>query len=215
MAIKLLALSGIDGAGKSTQLNLIQEDFEKNGESVVYLWTRGGNTPGVNGLKALLRKLAGKNLPASGHSVRRDKMLGKGWVQRVWLILAIVDLFRIYSISIRWWLSRGKVVVCDRYLWDTLIDFKIMFPAVAVEGWLLWRLLVWFTPVPDEAVLLMIPLHLSEKRCLEKYEPFPDTTERRERRYGLYAAAADQKYWRVVDSTRAISAVFADIMGRR
>lgn len=207
-----IALGGIDGAGKSTQLDLIQNDLESQGESVIYLWTRGGNTPGINGLKALIRKLAGNKLPPSGHSAKRDQMLEMGWIQKAWLILAILDLLRIYSINIRWWRFRKKSVVCDRYLWDTLIDFKIMFPKVDVESWLIWKLLVWCSPVPDRAVLLMIPLNLSEQRCLQKYEPFPDTPERRKRRYKLYQSHRNSEHWKVIDATRPILDVYEEIM---
>ena len=209
---KFITISGIDGAGKSTQLNLIKEYFEKNGKSVIYLWSRGGSTSGINILKALIRKLAGKKLPPPGHSVKRDQMLDKVWIQRVWLILAILDLLRIYSIALRWGLFRGKVVICDRYLWDTLIDFKIMFPNMDVKNWLLWKILVRCTPVPEKAILLMIPLTLSEKRCLQKYDPFPDTPERRKERYELYGTISKLKHWDVIDSNRSIAVVFEDIM---
>ena len=212
MNTKFIVLSGIDGAGKSTQLDLIKKYFEEHEQSVISLWTRGGNTPGINALKALLRKLAGKKLPPSGHSLKRDQMLEKGWIQRMWLILAILDLLRIYSITLRWWLFRGKVVICDRYLWDTFIDFKIMFPNIDVKNWLLWKILVRCTPVPGKSVLLMIPLSLSEKRCLQKYEPFPDTPERRKQRYELYETTSKLKHWDIIDSTSSISTVFEDIM---
>lgn len=213
MNTKFIALSGIDGAGKSTQLDLIKKHFEKNEQPVISLWTRGGNTSGINALKALIRKLAGKKLPPSGHSIKRDQMLEKAWIQRVWLILAIMDLIRIYSVVLRWWLFKGKVVICDRYLWDTYIDFKIMFPNIDVKNWMLWKFLVWLTPVPDKAVLLMIPLDLSEKRCLQKYEPFPDTPQRRKKRYELYKNTSKLKHWDVIDSTNSKDEVFRAIMG--
>lgn len=212
MSSSFIALSGIDGAGKSTQLELIRSHLEDRGDSVIYLWTRGGNTPGTVAVKSLLRKLAGKKLPPSGHSNQRDDMLRKGWIQRLWLTLAILDLIRIYGICIRWWLFLGKSVVCDRYLWDSLIDFKVMFPDIDIERWLFWKLLAWCTPVPDRSVLLMIPIEVSEARCLQKYEPFPDTPERRKLRYHFYKIASKFKYWDVIDSTRPVDIVFSDIL---
>ena len=212
MNTKFIALSGIDGAGKSTQLSLLKERFEKSGGSVICLWTRGGNTPGSNAVKAFIRRIAGKSLPPSGHSSKRDEILQKGWIQRVWLVLAILDLIRIYGVLVRWWVFRKKSIICDRYLWDTFIDFQIMFPTIDIGNWFLWKILVWCTPVPDRAILLMIPLDLSEKRCLEKYEPFPDTPERRRRRYELYEGASNNAYWDVVDSTRSVDSVFSDII---
>ena len=212
MTKKFIALSGIDGAGKSTQLELIKAHLENQGDEVIYLWTRGGNTPGTNAVKAMLRKFAGKKLPPSGHSDKRDLILSQGWVQRLWLALAIVDLLRIYGFCIRWWLFLGKSVVCDRYLWDSLIDFKVMFPSINIEQWLLWKILVWCTPVPSRSVLLMIPLKISEARCLQKYEPFPDTPERRKQRYHFYKVASKLDYWDAIDSTRPVNKVFLDII---
>jgi thymidylate kinase len=208
----LIAVSGIDGSGKSTQLELVKQHFENKGKTVHYLWTRGGSTPGINAIKALSRKLAGKKLPPPGYSKKRDEMLGRGWIQRVWLSLAILDLMRIYCISIRWWILRGKVVICDRYLWDTQIDFEIMFPHIKIEDWLLWKILVRLTPVPDKPVLLMIPSKMSADRCAQKYDPFPDTPERRRQRYELYKTASILDRWKVIDATRSVTAVFGDIV---
>lgn len=213
MDTRLIALSGIDGAGKSTQLNLIKKHFEKNGKSVICLWTRGGSTSGINGLKDFIRKFAGKRLPPSGHSNKRDQMLKKLWIQRLWLSLAILDLLRIYTILLRWWFVRGKLVICDRFLWDTLIDFKLMFPGVLVKDWLLWKILVWFTPVPDKSVLLIIPLNESEKRCSQKHDPFPDTPIMRKERYKLYETESNMHHWEVIDSTMSVNLVFEKIIG--
>ena len=74
---KLISLSGIDGSGKSTQLKLIQNYFKDRNQKFIKLWTRGGNTPGIDMLKNVARKIAGKKLPKSGRSVKRDQMLKK------------------------------------------------------------------------------------------------------------------------------------------
>ena len=207
----LIALSGIDGAGKSTQLDLIKKNLESNNQKVISLWTRGGNTPGINLAKNFLRKIAGKKLPASGRSSKRDEMLGNFWIQRLWLTLAIIDLMRIYGINIRLFLFTGNFVVCDRYLWDTLIDFKIMFPKIQIENWFIWKLLVWVSQVPKKSVLLIIPEKISEERCAKKYEPFPDTPKRRATRFRLYKNASKNGYWDVIDATKSVNQVFTAI----
>jgi dTMP kinase len=118
---------------------------------------------------------------------------------------------RIYAVNIRWKLWRGTTVICDRYLWDTLIDFKIMFPDVCIEKWILWKILAWCSPVPSVEYLLMIPIETSEKRCLQKYEPFPDTPERRSRRYRLYKEILNLNKWTVIDATQTAETVFVEI----
>jgi thymidylate kinase len=207
-----ITFSGIDGAGKSTQIELLKDHFHRQGVSTKYLWSRGGYTTLISTLKNVCRCLAGKRLPASGVSEQRDQMLRKGRVQKIWLSLAILDLIREYGIHVRWWLLRGRTVVCDRYLWDTLLDFKIAFPDVQVERWFLWKMLARLTPFPDVEFLLTIPLEESERRCKIKFDPFPDTPEQREQRYMLYQKYSKMGYWHIVDASRPIDDVFAGIV---
>ena len=211
---KFIVLSGIDGSGKSTQLDLIKDYYIKNGKSVINLWTRGGSTPGINALKSFIRKFAGKRLPPAGHSEKRDRMFATSWVQNVWITLSILDLLRIYSISVRWWSLTRRVVICDRYLWDTYIDFTIMFPNINIDDWFLWKLLVKCSPAPQKSALLMISMELSEERCSNKFDPFPDTPEIRKIRYQLYKAASNKKHWDVINASESIDSVFRNIMNK-
>ena len=208
---KLISLSGIDGAGKSTQILLIQNYYTKINHPFINLWTRGGNTPGIDFLKFIARKIAGKKLPPSGHSVKRDQIFTKRWVQKLWLTLAIIDLSRIYAFNVRWNLLIGRSVICDRYLRDTLIDFKIAFPNFDIEKWILWKFLLFVTPNPSVEYLLMIPIKLSEERCLQKYEPFPDTPQRRKTRFKLYDELSKYNKLVVLDATQNIENVFDKI----
>ena len=211
MKNKLISLSGIDGAGKSTQILLIQNYYKSKKQPFINLWTRGGNTPGIERLKFIARKIAGKKLPPSGHSIKRDQMFKKKWIQKLWLTFAIIDLLRIYALNIRWNLLIGRVVICDRYLRDTLIDFKINFPNLEIEEWILWKFLRFVTPKPSVEYLLMIPIRLSEERCLKKYEPFPDTPERRKIRFKLYKELSKSNKLLVIDATKNIENVFETI----
>ena len=54
--IMLIAVSGIDGSGKSTQLGLVKQYYENKGKTVLTLWTRGGSTPGINAIKNFIRR---------------------------------------------------------------------------------------------------------------------------------------------------------------
>jgi thymidylate kinase len=119
---------------------------------------------------------------------------------------------RVYGLNVRWWRLRGRTVICDRYLWDTLIDFRLNFPAEDVERWWLWRLLVRLSPQPDASFLLMIPVKESLRRSQEKDEPFPEPEEKRRQRYAQYQQLQQEGVWSVVmDATRPVDQVWAEI----
>ena len=201
----LIVFSGIDGAGKTTQIERLLAQLRDEGRAPVYLWSRGGYTPLFNALKSLLRRLSGKRLvPESGRSPQRKRSLSRPVVRKVWLTLALLDLILLYGLVLRWWRWRGRPIVCDRYLWDTLVDFRLNFPQEQVETWLLWRLLRRAAPRPDAAFLLLVPVEESVRRSHLKDEPFPDSPDVLAKRLGQYQTLAEKGHWQVLDGRRAI-----------
>ena len=47
----MIAFSGLDGAGKSTQIDLVAKKHNSKGSKSLILWARGGYTPGMRILK--------------------------------------------------------------------------------------------------------------------------------------------------------------------
>ncbi len=209
----LIAFSGLDGAGKSTQIDLLMKVLQEKGHALAYLWVRGGYTPVFNILKSLVRQITrGKALPPSGRNQARSQAFTKPWVRYVWLRLSLLDLILTYGIRVRWWLIFGKTVVCDRYIWDTLIDFRLNFPMEAVEESWLWRALVRIAPKPDVAFLMIIPVEESIRRSKLKKEPFPDSAEVLAARCEQYLSLRSQSGWIVVDGAQDVQHVSAQIL---
>lgn len=182
----LLTFSGLDGAGKSTQICLLVDWFKNHGSKVDCLWARGGYTPGFESLKHILRLLIGKALPTQGKSVSRQKKLERPWIAKLWLTIAIIDLIFFWGGYLRFQRLRGHVVICDRYLDDTKLDFKKNFPQINFETMFVWRLVKWITPTPDVSILLWVPVEKSVERSLFKNEPFPDDIQTLQWRLSSY-----------------------------
>ena len=202
----LTVFSGLDGAGKSTQIDILIESLQKQGGHPIYLWTRGGYTPLFGLAKTFIRWLSrGRVVPASGHSSTRTQAFSNPWKRRLWLTLAILDLIFVYGLQVRWQRWRQRSVICDRYIWDTLVDFRLNFPQEQIESWVLWRLLDAVTPQPDTAFLLLIPVTESVRRSQLKNEPFPDSAETLAKRLAQYETLAKNGYWLKLDGRSSIS----------
>ena len=112
----LILFSGIDGGGKSTQIERLTSVLrERWGEPVVF-WSRGGYTPGFERLKRGLRRGTGSTImPPAGRSAERSRSLRRPWIRRAWLALAVLDLLWWYGVRVRGWRRRGRAVILDRY----------------------------------------------------------------------------------------------------
>jgi len=207
----LITFSGLDSSGKSTQIQLLMDRLRQGGRRPIYIWSRGGYTPLLERSKSLLRRLPGRVIPPPGKNPQRVRALGKGGVRRLWLLLALLDLLWVYGVQLRWWRWRGQAVVCDRYLWDTLVDFHLNFPLERVGRWWLWRLLVRVSPQPDVAFLLLIPVEESVRRSDVKGEPFRDPPEVLAQRLARYQALAQEGYWQVMDGQRSVDDLAGEI----
>jgi len=76
----IVTFSGMDGAGKTTQINKLISNLENNKKDVSYIWARGGYTPGFELLKKIIRKVFRKSVPEAGHSIARKNIISRPYV---------------------------------------------------------------------------------------------------------------------------------------
>jgi thymidylate kinase len=210
----VVALSGIDSSGKSTQRERLVEALRRSGYAPVTLWTRPGYTPGLEALKHFSRALRGRGRArdervsgAPGRYPRRAANLGSPLRRRLWLAAALLDLLWWYGVRVRLWKILGRAVVCDRYLLDCLVDFRVNFPDDPVERGLLWRWLARISPRPDAAFCLMIPTALSLERSRGKARFHREGADVLERRRLQYLAASEELRVRVLEGTQGVDAI--------
>jgi thymidylate kinase len=178
--------SGLDCSGKSTQIELLKKSFTEKGQKTIVFWSRGGYTPGFQKLKDIIRKFIGKKLPKPGHTPQRDKALSNPFIRKVWLTIAMLDLIYYYSIYLRVNKLLNYNIICDRYLMDTNIDFKLTYPMEKTDKWFLWKVLKLSALKPDFHFVSTIPVSESVIRSKFKFEPYPDSPETLNLRLELY-----------------------------
>ena len=212
MQIKLITFGGLDSAGKSTQIDKVINYLNLKKQKVRLVWSRGGYTPIFHGIKVLLRKLNPNVIPNPGESKRREKTFNKKWIRYIWIQLALIDMIFLYSIYFRILNVLGYIIIADRYIWDTFVDFKMKFRKDSFESYFLWKTLLVLLPKPDISFLIVIPVEVSLERSNKKNEPFSENLETRKNRIKIYEKLIDKDKWNIlVDGTRSIDEVWGEI----
>lgn len=117
----IVTFSGVDGAGKSTIIEIVKENIEtKYRKKVVLLRHRPGVLPILSAIKhgkSKAEKIAGKTLPRQGKNRSPlSSTLRFSYYYLDYLIGQIYVYFR--------YILRGKIVLYDRYYFDFINDAK-------------------------------------------------------------------------------------------
>lgn len=155
-----IVLEGLDGAGKSTQIKRLRALFEERGAECAYLHFPRFDAPIYGELIA--RFLRGEFGSASEVDPYLVALLYAG---------DRADAAQ----TIRRWLSEGKVVILDRYLYSNIGYQCAKLPAGKERD----RLMQWILdleygyhgiPKPDLSLFLDVPFSFTERKLTEQRE---------------------------------------------
>ena len=208
----LIAISGVDCSGKTTQLERLAERLRREGYSTRVFWYRPGYSKNLDALRSIIRSIRRDALPPPGPNARRDAVFRDPRIKAAWIAVALADTLVELSLRLRYALTRGEVLLCDRYLFDGLLDLQLRFPnALPNRAELILKSLC---PCPDLHLLLSMPWEDVEVRRNQKNEPFPDPENLRSKRYDAYRTLAQSPGTTVVDATGTIDSVHDVIWSR-
>lgn len=218
----VVALSGVDCAGKSTQCELLEEHLRALGYEPARVWTRAGYTPGLKVVKGWLRRLKGRKPRAERTGVsetpsqypRRAANLPNRFQRWLWVTSALLDLLWVYGVQLRLGRASGEAVLCDRYLLDCMVDFRVNFPGDGIEERLLFRLLRRVAVRPDVSLCLLVPAELTMARSRDKQRFHWETLEVLERRHAQYRELARELGILAYDGERPSAEIAADVRAR-
>ncbi len=197
----LIVFSGIDSAGKSTQIDLLRKHYLTNIIRHKVIWSRGGYTTGFETIKNIMRFFFRKKLPDPGRNKNRQEMFDKKSVSKIWYLFAMLDLIRLYAITFRIYRFFGVTIIADRYLWDTYVDYKMSLKNINLEKSILWKLAVFLSPKTDKSILLFVSPEVSFQRSIDKSEPHFDSLEVRKSRIEIYTKLASNHKWNLTLNT--------------
>ncbi|WP_446666120.1 dTMP kinase [Flexivirga sp. B27] len=194
-----IAFEGGDGAGKTTQIDLLRARLTAQGRDVVVTREPGGTELGV--------------------SIRQVLLHGDDVAPRAEALLFAADRAHHVATVVRPALQRGAVVLQDRYL-DSSVAYQgagRQLDPVEIK-----RLSLWATEdlLPDLTVLLDVTAHDGRARrgaVHDRLESEEDDFHNRVREHYLQLAAADPDRYLVVDASlprEEIAAIVAERVER-
>lgn len=163
----LICFIGIDGSGKTTQAKALSESLARSGINTGYVWSRFE--------PKLIKPLVAiaKGLFFRGKDVFRDyagyvntkRNLSKNTVLlATYQYLLLFDYFLQIFQRVKVPLMRGKVIVCDRYIHDTVADLAVDYGYSDEQVQKTLRSYLRLFPKPDLVFLLDLPEELAYQR---------------------------------------------------
>ena len=122
----IICIIGPDGVGKTTQARLLQKKFERDGTPHKYVWLRRNHKISLP-LLAFARVIGlsrVKQLKNGGKIVYHDfnKLRPVAFLYQFTLF---VDILLSLLVKVHIPLLLGKSVICDRFIYDTLVDLVV------------------------------------------------------------------------------------------
>ena len=192
----IIVFSGIDGCGKSTQIERLTDHFDLSDTKYKILWVRPGSTPFILFMKSIARLLF-KSLPKGGRSDKRETLLRQSKIGKIWFYLSFVELLYIFKIKPPILTLFGYKLIFDRYILDSIIDYEIMLDKRLFNNKFVKNLLGSNKNIVK--IYLEIPIKDSIYRCERKWEPFPDTEQEKIVRFKLYKDYIDKLNYVKID----------------
>lgn len=189
----IVSFSGIDSAGKTTQIDHLYRHCQDNGIGVKKVWSKARGTPGVLFLKELVRR--DRKMDADQKKEYRKNVFRNPRKQKLLYIASMLDLCWYWGIFYRILGAVTPILICDRYLWDTYVEINQDFPDVDIDRSRLWKLVKWIAPTPKVSFVFVIPAEVSLSRDHQKNAAGIEDIALKEKKIATYMACIRNGCW--------------------
>jgi thymidylate kinase len=160
----LICIIGVDGTGKTTHANMLVNFFKKNGIPCRYVWFRFFHFLSLP-LLAYCRLFGLTIYEANnGEKIGRHEFYKSKTISILYPYVLFIDMLPAYLFKIILPLNLGSVIICDRFIFDTLVDLMINLNNFSINKTIIGRLYLMLVPKNTKVVLLDLNESIIRKR---------------------------------------------------
>lgn len=204
----LIALVGMDGSGKSANLNMMKTDPDF--ADTAFLWVRWEPRLLKPAYFLLNKKQKTKSISLNESYNKKagtkSKVFKNPLIRNVWLRLAILDYTLQFRGKTKKTLKSGNNVVFDRYYLDLFIDQGINFDSTPHQIENMIRKYAYLYP----KMLDTIYIRVHPEVCFTRKNDIPNI-DYLNRRWNIYEHLSKAFSWTVVDGEQPFEEVYAQI----
>jgi len=172
----LIAFSGLDGSGKTEHSQALLDAFKICEINPRYVWSRAGSLPLTNAMNKCIKYIRRKDKKKLNVNNSNTYLTRNKFKVALWIIINYVDIILYYFFKIKIPLIFGKVVISDRYIYDSIVDLEYLKGSKNCNR-ILYKILGYLTPSPDilffldldPAIILNRGRVESKDQLLDKY----------------------------------------------
>lgn len=204
----LICFIGIDGSGKTTLAKELVRNLNNNGKKFRYVYARFEPLI-LKPFMIIARKLILNNNPRNyiDYSNKKKEAIRKyGLLSKVYQKILLFDYILQLLFKVKIPLLFGRNIVCDRYIYDTVVDMAIDFGYTKSEMINLLKKCLNIIAKPDLIFLIDVP----EEIAYQRKDDTPSIEYLKERRV-IYLEIGKEYGAIILDGRRELNVLLNDI----
>lgn len=202
----LIAIIGMDGSGKSANINLMKEDLSFS--NYHFLWVRWEPCI-LKPLYNIVNKKSKTDTETLNQSYNRKleikkKIFKNILVKNIWLYLTIIDYTLQFKRKITKVLKTGKSIIFDRYYLDLFIDQGVNLDLSPEQIKKMIQKFAWLFPKMEKTLYIRVKPEV----CFSRKNDIPNM-DYLWVRWGIYEYLSQTFDWIIIDGEKSLREVYS------
>lgn len=166
----LICFTGIDGSGKTTQALSLNDYFKEQGLNATYVWSRREPYFLAIPMKFIKRYVLKERETIMGSAYlsikkNRNGLLGNKVIRFLWIRFSLLEYLFLFYFKTFLPNRNNDVLICDRYLYDAIIDLALncSIPVFKIDA-LCNNLISSLFPRPDRLYFIDVSAEMGVSR---------------------------------------------------